>query len=270
MSTAHPSAPISGPDAPSAIEIFLDLHSRKLLVALAVVIALVAVFTALHLKKKKFEAQAGSSLVAAADIDSLRKVMADYAGTPAAETAVLFLAEKQLAAGDANGAAETLRAFLAKNAGHPLVSQARLALATALTRLGKTDEAGAEIATFLQETPTSPLAPLAMSMKAELAEKAGDTAAARKLYEETKASFPESTLGIMAESRAERVGFVMPTEIEPPPPAPAPPAAPAAPSIPPLLENNAPLPIPGTAAPSAIPAEAASPAPAAPPAPGTP
>lgn len=248
---------MSGPDAPSALENFLDLHARKVVVGLAIVVAIVAVGVTLHLRKKKFETKAGAALVAATDLDALKKVTQDFEGTPAAKTALLLMADRQLEAGDAQNAAETLRGFIAANADHPLVSQARLALATALIRQGKPDEANSELAGFLASAPTSPLAPLAMIQQAELAEQKGDLDGARKLYEQVTANFPDSRFvqTIKYQNRVGRVGFVMPTEVEPPPP-PAPPATPETPGQTPkpegqpaggLLEGDGPIPIPGVA-----------------------
>lgn len=224
MRTAHPSAPISGPDAPSALEIFLDLHARKVMLGLGLVLAVVAVFATLHLKRKKFERAAGAALVVARDMDALRKVIADYGDTPAGQTAQLLLADRQLAAADAKATETTLRGFLAANPKHPLASQAKIALANTLIQLAQTDAANTELASFLQGSPTSSLAPLAMVMQAEIAESKGDTEGARKIYAEAKANYPESNFGYLAASRVDRVGFVMPTEIEPPPPPPAQPA----------------------------------------------
>lgn len=256
---------MTGPDAPSALENFLDLHARKVVIGLGVLLGIVAVATTIHLKKRNFEKEAGAALVAAADMDALKKVVGDYEGTPAARTAKLLLADRQLDAGDAQAAAETLRAFIASDADHPLVSQARLALANALLRQGKPDEANAELATFLTASPTSPLAPLALMQQAELAEQKGDLEGARKLYEQVTAGFPESQFArlISQEDRAKRVGFVMPTEVEPPPP-PAPPAgeSPAAPGQPAapagqaggsILDGEGPIPVPGAMPPPTTP-----------------
>lgn len=237
MSSAHPSAPISGPDAQSPLENFLDLHSRKVLIGIAAVLVIAAIFTGLHLKRKNHERTAGSALVAAQDLDGLRKVISDYADTPAGQTAQILLSDRQLKSGDAKGAADTLRGFLSANPKHPLTSQARIALASTLATLGEPDQANAELSTFLSTAATSPLAPLAMIMQAEIAEKKGDTAAAKKLYAEVKAAFPESQFAETADLRLERVGFIMPTEVEPPPPPPA--------QDTPMLDSNQPLPIPG-------------------------
>ena len=244
---------MTGPDAPSALENFLDLHVRKVVVGLAVLVVVLAAATAWHLNGKKFEREAGSALVAAKDLDSLRKVVADYGNTPAGQTARLLLAGKQSAGGDAKGAAETLRAFLEANKEHPLASQARIALADALLSQGQTDEAAAELSAFLSASPSSPLAPLAMILQAEILEKNGDDEGARKIYSEVKSGFPESRFLSKASQRLDRVGFVMPTEVEPPPPPPpAPESGAPTPGVPgngaasPLLDGEGPLPIPGT------------------------
>ena len=240
MSLAHPSAPISGPDAPTPLELFLDQHSKKLILALFGVLAVVAVLAALHLKRKKYEATAGAALVMAQDIEALRKVNTEFSDTPAGLTAFLFLADKQLESGDATGAAETLRTFLAKAEKHPLMPQARLSLANALVRLGKPEEAGAELATLIAAAPDSPLAPMAQMMQATLAEEKKDTAAAKGIYEQIKASYPESIYGRIATQKLDMVGFELPTEVEPP----AKPATPPASSETPLLDGNNPITIP--------------------------
>jgi predicted negative regulator of RcsB-dependent stress response len=258
MRSAHPSSPLTGPDAPSSLENFLDLHARKVVVGLGLVLVIVAVGVTLHLRKKNFETKAGAALVAASDLDDLKQVTRDYEGTPAAKTALLLMADRQLDAGDAQGATETLRGFIGANADHALVSQARLALATALVRQGKPDEANTELVAFLTASPTSPLAPLALIQQAELAEQKGDLEGARKLYEQVTAGFPDSqfTEMIKIQNRVERVGFVMPTEVEPPPPpapAPEPAPKPEGESIGSLLEGDGPIPLPGSAPDPSIP-----------------
>ncbi|MFM7180701.1 MAG: YfgM family protein [Verrucomicrobiales bacterium] len=287
MRSAHPSAPLTGPDAQSSLENFLDLHARKVVIALAIVLAIVAIGVTMHLRKKNFETEAGAALVAATDLDALKKLTQDFQGTPAAKTASLFMADRQLEAGDAQAAAETLRGFISANADHPLVSQARLALATALVRQGKPDEANGELAAFLTASPTSPLAPLAMIQQAELAEQKGDLEGARKLYEQVTAGFPDSQFAEMVkmQNRIDRVGFVMPTEVDPPPPPPAPAPdqgpKPAGETGGSLLEGDGPIPLPGstpnpalptppaegTAEPTVEPVAPETPAPPAPPAP---
>ena len=272
MRSVHPSAPISGPDAPSALENFLDLHIRKILIGIAAVLAVVAIVATVHLKRKKFEREAGAALVAAKDLDAMRKVIETYGDTPAGQTAQLLLADRQLAANDAKAAEATLRGFIATNAKHPLASQAKITLAATLIRLGQLDAAGSELAGFLQSSPTSSLAPLAMVMQAELAEEKGDTEGARKIYEEAKANYPDSNFGFLAGSRIDRVGFVMPTEIDAPPPPPPPAPTPGTSTLP-GADVEIPKPLPGSAVPPGItvkpldepPAEAPAPvAPAAP------
>ncbi len=260
MRSAHPSAPLTGPDAPSPLENFLDLHSRKVVIGLAVVVAMVATFTTLHLKKKKYAEKAGAALVAAKDLDGLRKVVSEFADTPAGQTAQILLADRQLDSGDAKGATDTLRTFLGANKDHPLASQARLALASALLQLGQPEEAGSELSSFLAAAPTSPLAPLAMIMQAEIAEKKGDIEGAKKIYGEVKAGFPESQFAGKASMRLERVGFILPIEVEPPPPPAPPEPVPTVPPLPtpdagsetPLLDGEQPLPLPGTPMPPGL------------------
>ena len=250
---------MTGPDAPSGLENFLDLHARKVVIGLGVLLVIVAGFVGLQLKKKNFEKEAGSALVVAKDLDALKKVTVDFDGTPAAQTAQLLMADRQLEAGDAQGAAGTLRTFITAHADHPLVSQARLALAAALIRQGKPEEANSELASFLTSSPTSPLAPLALIQQAELAEQKGDLEGARKLYEQVTAGFPDSQFAQMVQmqGRVDRVGFVMPTEVEPPPPAPpenpAPGAATPAEGGGSLLEGDGTIPLPGGAPPNSLP-----------------
>ena len=40
--TAHPSAPLTGPDAPSALDVFLDRHLGKVIAAGVVLLLLIA------------------------------------------------------------------------------------------------------------------------------------------------------------------------------------------------------------------------------------
>lgn len=220
--------PESGPEAPTGFEAFLDKHLKKLIAGVVILLASAAGVTIFGLMRSAYQKEAGAALTAAEDLESLRAVAEEYGDVKAtAGTALLLIADRQVAADDAAGAAETLRAFVGEHPDHPLGSQAKVALAQALIRTGNDGEADTVLADFIASTSTSPLAPLALLVRAEIAERRGDADAARDLLDRAATDYPNSLLNMpqfgdpIALAR-EQVGFTMPKEVDPPPPAPAP------------------------------------------------
>jgi tetratricopeptide (TPR) repeat protein len=264
----HPPTAITGPDATTPFEAFLDQHARKLLFGVVALAVVVAIFATLHLRRKAYAAEAGRALAAAETLDQFREVANRFADVPAtAGSALLALADRQLEAGDTAGAIASLDTFTEKYGKHPLASQAALAKAGALVRQGDTAGAKAALDAFLTNSARSSLAPLAVLMQAEIAERAGQIDEARTLLEKAKADYAESMfLGQLA-AMEQQLGFVQPSEVEPPPP-PAEPATPTDLTPPPALEA---VPLPPAGQPAApadvLPPVEESPAPTEDPAP---
>ncbi len=212
-----PTAPSSSAEAPTRLEAFLDDHAKKVVIALVLILGLVAALVARNLLAQQREVRAGEALVAAADNEGLRGVVAEFAGTPAAGSALIKLGENQLSANDPTAAAESFRRVLDEFPRHPLAAQARLGLAAALLAQDDTDAAIGELDTLFSRHRDSHLAPLALMKKGEILETRGDIEEARAIYEQVTLDFPDSSFVGQAESMLTRAGFIPPVEVDPPP-----------------------------------------------------
>lgn len=210
-------APSSSAEAPTRLEAFLDDHAKKVVIALVLILGLVAALVARNLLAQQREVRAGEALVAAADNEDLRAVVAEFADTPAAGSALIKLGENQLSANDPAAAAESFRRMFDEFPRHDMAAQARLGLAAALLAQGEEDAAIGELDTLFSRHRDSHLAPLALLKKGEILETRGDIDEARAIYEQVTLDFPDSSFVGQAESMLTRAGFIPPREVEPPP-----------------------------------------------------
>lgn len=126
---------------PSKFEQFLDQNQKKLvIVAIAIVVAVAGYIIAKGVTETK-NASAGAVFSNAQDASALKEVIANHAGTPAAATAQLALAEEQWKANQQPEAIQTLKDFTNEHSDHPGYSKALLSLGSKLMDLGKLDEA---------------------------------------------------------------------------------------------------------------------------------
>jgi len=171
-------------------------------------LGIVRILEALGEGEKALEAAKAARKVAAADPDVARalgriasrqgqhswglSLLREAArGRPGVPEVQLDLAEGAAAAGDHREAETALQELVARHASHPLAKEAA-ALRTLLTA----GEAGSGAPAALDERrKAAPRSPWVLWADGKLAEKAGDAAKARSVYEQLLATYPEHQLG---------------------------------------------------------------------------
>ena len=223
-----------------------------------------AVWQVLEMRKR---AGSEGAFAAAKDEAALRKVIADWAGTPAAGSAQVILGAQLRDAGKFDESAKVLREFADKNPGHPLQVGALFSLGTTLEFANKLDEAAATYQTIISSHPASAYAPQAMLGQARIFKaqnKADDIRRILGALQQQYANSPyekEATgiLEALNNPKGRAIGG-SPRPVQPAPPTPAPTAPKAAddtPSVQPItITPPAPqpalvTPVPVTPAPEA-------------------
>lgn len=221
---------------PNAFEVFLD-RNQKGIVVFAILLALGAVALVIYrgIETSRQET-AGAALTKAADLASYQAVVDGHAGTVAAGSAMVLLADSQWTAGKQDDAIVTLRKFIADSPTHPAIPTAKANLGAKLIAQGKSGDATQVFEELVANPDARYIAPFALISLGDLSKSAGDLEKAEASYNKVKTEFPESSFAETASRRIATLKAKPPVEIEPPP---APPASPAAPApgagIPPSL-----------------------------------
>ncbi len=216
---------------PSAFEQFLDKNQKNLIV-FAILLALAAVALVVYRGVEKSRQQtAGAALAKADDLAALQAVVKEHAGTQAASSATVLLAERQWDAGQQDAAIASLRDFIASSPDHAATPAAQASLGAKLMAQGKSAEAVTRFQQLIDDPKAHYIAPYAMICLGDLAKAAGDLERAESHYNRVKTDFPESTFASTAGKRGASLRAKPPVEVEPPPP--APPQATVTPSAPP-------------------------------------
>lgn len=257
---------------PNAFEEFLD-RNQKNLVILAILLAIGAAALVIYrgIEKSRMET-AGAALNKAEDLAALQAVVNEHAGTTAALSAMVLLADRQWSDGQQDAAVETLRAFISSSPSHPARPAAQASLASKLMAQGKSADAARVFEEVVADPSARFIAPYALISLGDISKVAGDLDKAEASYKRVKTEFPDSSFADTANRRIAILKTKPPVEIEPPP-APEPkPNTPPASLIPPVPGGvvPAPIPPPAPAPPAEVPAPGPAPAPpteATPPAP---
>lgn len=253
---------------PNAFEQFLD-RNQKNLVILAILLAIGAAVLVIYrgIEKSRMET-AGAALNKAEDLASLQAVVKDHAGTTAALSAMVLLADRQWSEGQQDAAIETLRSFISSSPDHPARPAAQASLASKLMTQGKSADAARIFEDVVADPSARFIAPYALISLGDISKVAGDLEKAEASYKRVKTEFPDSSFADTANRRIAILKAKPPVEIEPPP-APKVDSPPA--SLTPPVPGGAipvPVPTPEPAPPVVVPApEPAPPVVVPPPAP---
>jgi predicted negative regulator of RcsB-dependent stress response len=202
--------------APPALEVFLDRHQMKLIV-LAVLLALFAIAYVVYegIETSKQDS-AGAQLVKAENISELQQVVNNNAGTAAADSAKILLAEKQWEDGQQDDAIETLETFVGGDAAHPARPSALASLATKLLSQGKADEAEEMFNEITADPDASYIAPYAWISLGDIQLAKGDKDAAAKAYETVEREYFDSPFSQQAMQRRLLLKAAPPVEVAAP------------------------------------------------------
>lgn len=204
---------------PSALEQFLDRNQKNLLVLLVLLIVGVIAFVMYRGVQDGKRLAAAQALFQANDIDALKKVIAEHAGTPSAGTATLKLAEQEWEKGQKEESIATLRSFLAQPAAHAAEPAAHASLAAKLMAEGNNSEAITIWENLLDDPAASYLAPFALLSLGDIALAAGDTEKGKRYYEQAQSEHATSAFNQQISQRMAAVHAAHPTPVDPPAPA---------------------------------------------------
>ena len=167
------------------------IQHGKMIIRL-VVIALIAVgiWGAFEFMQYRKRVSSEEALAVAKSPEDLRKVIADWSGTPSAGLAHLQLADELHKAGKPEEAAAALKEFLEKYPQHPLRAGAAHALAANLESAGKLDDALAAYQRLASFGNKSAFAPLAYIGQARVLNAQGKPDEARRALEMVQQQFP--------------------------------------------------------------------------------
>jgi predicted negative regulator of RcsB-dependent stress response len=212
---------------PNAFEEFLD-RNQKNLVFLAILLALgTAAFVVYQGIEKSKQETAGEAFNKAEDLTALQSVINGHAGTTAAQSAMILLADRQWTEGQQDAAISSLRSFIASNPNHPALPAAQASLGAKLMAQGKSEDAAKLFQDLADDPKARYIAPYALISLGDMAKAAGDTAKAETFYKRVKEDFSDSAFAETASKHSAILKAKPPIEIAPPP-KPATPADPTA------------------------------------------
>lgn len=214
---------------PSAFEQFLDKNQKNLIVLTVLLVLAAAGWVVYRGIAKSNEETAGAALNKAADLAALQAVKSEHAGTRAAGSAAVLLAEKQWSEGQQDAAIQTLKDFISTSAKHSAFLGAKASLAAKLMTQGKSADATALFQEIVEAPSGRYIKPYALISLGDIASVAGDPSKAEISYSRVKQDFADSGFGGTATERISALRAKPPVEVEPPPAAPAPDASATAP-----------------------------------------
>src|SRR6478735_895039 len=174
---------------PNAFEAFLD-RNQKGIAIFAILLALGAVGAVIYRGiEKSHQETAGAALTKASDLASYQAVVADNAGTIAAESALVLLANSQWSAGKQDDAIATLRKFIAESPNHPAIPSAKANLASKLQAQGKSGDATKIFDELVSDPEARFIAPFALIALGDISRAAGDLEKAENSYNKVKTEF---------------------------------------------------------------------------------
>ncbi len=177
---------------------FWILHRQKIVLFTGLFLTALAIyFISEFMAAQKREASA-RLLAEAKDVDGWRKVIAQYAGSPAAGDALLLVAEQLRKDGKFDESATAARQFIDQYPEHPLLSGAWTSLGATLEAQGKGDEA---LSTYQKVSTTfanSFSAPVALLGQARIFKEKGKTEEAKRLFEQVINQYQETIFAQLA------------------------------------------------------------------------
>jgi predicted negative regulator of RcsB-dependent stress response len=255
MSTQNPETPTPLAEisqGPSAFEQFLDNNQKNLIILTVLLVIGAGALVVYRGIEKSSQQSAGAALNKASDLPALQAVIQEHAGTQAAGSAMVLLAESQWSDGQQDAAIKTLRDFISSNADHAALPTAQASLGAKLMAQGKAADATAVFQQIVDNPKARFIAPYALISLGDIAQAAGDPDKAQLSYIRAKTDFPDSSFASTANERIASLRAMPPVEVEPPPAA-APEVESSAPTVVPV-----PTPAPETT-PDAAPAETPAP-----------
>lgn len=213
---------------PNAFEAFLDRNQKGIAVLAVLLVIGALAFVVYRGIETSRQENAGAALVKAKDTAGYQSVIDEHAGTTAAGSAMVLLAESQWNDGKKDESVATLRDFIASHPTHAAIPSAKASLGAKLMAQGKTGDA----AKVFEELSINPearyIAPFALISLGDIAKGAGELEKAESNYLKVTTDFASSSFADTASRRLAILKATPPVEIE----------APAVPETAPAAEND--------------------------------
>lgn len=222
---------------PNAFEQFLDRNQKNLIILAVLITLAVAALVIYRGIEKSRQETAGAALIKADNLTALQSVISEHAGTTAAASAAILLAERQWTDGQQDASIDTLRKFIAAHADHAGLPAAQASLGAKLMIQGKSAEAARIFQALIDDPKARYIAPYALISLGDIAKLGGDLQKAETSYNRVKNEFSESSFADTAKRRTASLKAKPPVEVEPPPP-----PKPETPDIPSVLTPGSPPP----------------------------
>jgi TolA-binding protein len=178
--------------------VFWIQHRTKIVLFGGLLIVAVASYGVSEFLRSQKLAGAQALFAQAKSAEDYRKVIADYAGTPAAGDAYLLLAAELRKEGKLEESSTLLKTFTTQYPQHQLLSGAWTSLAANLEAEGKADEALAMYQKVSASYAGSFSAPIALLAEARLLREKGKKEEARKIYEQVAKTYAENPVAQQA------------------------------------------------------------------------
>lgn len=175
-----------------SFELLWEQHKSKVIaVAIAIVVAIVAVFGWLAFSSAQ-RSGAEKAFGAAKTAAGYQAVIDKYPSLPVAGDSALLLAKSLRAEKKYDDANKILAQFVKAQPAHPFAPLAKVAAAENLALAGKLDEAASALENVAQTDTKSFAAPFALFLDAELKSSQSQREGALRAYRQLAKSFPES------------------------------------------------------------------------------
>lgn len=202
---------------PSAFEQFLDKNQKSLLVLAVLLLVGAAAVVVYRGVEEGRQRAAGAALSLTTDSPGLQALIDNHAGSRAAQSANVLLAERHWSEGRQDNAIEILREFIDSNPNHVALPTARASLGSKLMTQGKSAEAAAVFQDIVNDTRSRFLVPYALINLGDLAKTAGDIDQAENHYTRARTDHPDSGFATTASERLASLRAALPVEVDPPP-----------------------------------------------------
>lgn len=205
------------PQAPSSTDAFLDKHQVKLIALAALLAVAAAVYVVYQGVVEGGEEAAGIELSEAVGVAGYQSVVKNHAGTRAAFSAKVLLAEEQWKEGRKEDSIGTLENFVEVDRDHPAYGSAASSLAIKLASVGRLDEATELLNDLTKDPQTRYLAPFAWISLGDIHAQKGEIEEAEKAYSMVEAENPGSPFVQDANNRLLLVKAQAPEVVAAPP-----------------------------------------------------
>lgn len=177
-----------------------ETHRQKILIAIGLALVLILGWGAVAWMQMSKTEAARAALANAATIEEYKAVAEDYAGRAEGGTALILMADEQVAAGELDNAFASYADFLKAYPDHPMTPAAKTSQGVVRELQGKNEEALSLYQAVTTTYPKSYITPFAMLAQARLSRVMGDMDASDTMLQNIVTQFPASAFATEAQT----------------------------------------------------------------------